>query len=180
MDFRNITTYDHRKPPTGKGIAGMDKNGYWNGAAEAAALGPGVSRNTIKAALQNLVKRGWFTLHGTGRGLSTRAGETPFCNVCVGSRSRNAPFWAGFHEKGTVAMPAGPCFDRNYRHGRYFLGVSGPWLSVYRHQRCIFGPERSPAPDPAPETRGKEGSATDTGVANYRHGRYFNPLHYRH
>jgi hypothetical protein len=108
------------------------------------------------------------------------AGETAFCNVCVGNRSRNTPFWAGFHEKGTVAMPEGPCFDRNYRHGRYFLGVSGLWLSVYRHQRCIFGPERGPRLPSSIGVEPDEGSATDTGVANYRHGRYFNPLHYRH
>lgn len=116
-----------------------------------------------------------------GGGPSTPAGETPFCNVCVGSRARWARFWAGFHGKGAVEMPAGPRFDRNYRHGRYFSGGYGHSLSVYRHQRCTFGPERPPpAPDPASEWSRKEGGATDTGVANYRHGRYFNPLHYRH
>jgi predicted HTH transcriptional regulator len=31
-------------------------------------LGQGVSRNTVKATLQSLVKRGWLASHGKGRG----------------------------------------------------------------------------------------------------------------
>ena len=96
---------------------------------------------------------------------STRANKPPFCNVCVGSLHRDGPFFAGFRGKGAEEMPAGPRFDRNYRHGRYFSGGYGPSLSVYRHQPCILVPKGVPGSRP-----GIGGEAE--GGKHYRHCRY--------
>ena len=59
---------ENLSPLAAKLVGLLQSSGRLTVAEAVAALGPEVSRNTIKAALQNLVKRGWFTLHGTGRG----------------------------------------------------------------------------------------------------------------
>lgn len=46
----------------------LDQAGRLSVAGAVLSLGDGISRNTIKATFQSLVKRGWITLHGKGRG----------------------------------------------------------------------------------------------------------------
>lgn len=46
----------------------VDQRGRLTVAEAATVLGEGTSRNTIKASLQSLVKRGWLVLSGKGRG----------------------------------------------------------------------------------------------------------------
>lgn len=59
---------EHLSPLAAKLVGLLESSGRLTVAAAPAALGPEVSRNTLKAALQNLVKRRWFTRHATGRG----------------------------------------------------------------------------------------------------------------
>lgn len=46
----------------------LDQEGRLSVGGAVTALGGEVSRNTVKAALQNLVRRKWLALHGSGRG----------------------------------------------------------------------------------------------------------------
>ena len=59
---------ENLSPLAAKLVGLLESSGRLTVAEAATSFGPEVSRNTIKAALQSLVKRGWLTLHGTGRG----------------------------------------------------------------------------------------------------------------
>ena len=59
---------ENLSPFAAKLIGLLESSGRLTVEEAATALGPEVSRNTIKATLQSLVNRGWLTLHGTERG----------------------------------------------------------------------------------------------------------------